>query len=341
MRNLPIWLRATTLLFAASILVSGCRTMGRQIAAGAVEGLKEEQADAFVKETVDKVVAGTRDILLSDETSARIEHMVDSITASLQADLSRMLTALLDDLMGETSAARLDVLIRQAGLNANAIAGDIRDNLMGARTRLLMAGLRDELLGDATSQAMAGLMEQLLGAKTQAMIDALLDASIARVATGLETEIMPQITGAVANTQKSVKSTINYAAWALAILGAVLTIIIALLWRRFTTRTRILRLLTREIDGIPDQRQYDELVGRIRRRATRERLEKSLQSILKAQGLYQQPEWVNKDKQLLLTIAGHLKDDPQLYQRLKEKDLETHFRSVRNESMRLGAVGGI
>ncbi len=321
------------LIIALGYLAS-CQSIGRGLGSGAVQGVKQEETDKFIADLVNTIVLNARNELLGDTTRQLLDSMLQEVTGRLNTDISKMTTGLRDSLLNEYTTLRLKQLILDLGEGIDSTAGGLRDNLLGARTRLLIARLRNELLGDSTLMAVAGIRDELLGPETQAMVDSLLKASITRISVGFDKEIKPQIKEVLQTTEKSVKQTINYAAWALGILAVVLAVLIALLWRKFSTRRKIMRILTQEIDKIEDQSQYDRLVANINKRTTQDKLEPAFQKILKSDHLYQQSEWKDKDKQLLKTLSEDLEgligedSTAALREKLDQKGLKDHYDSV-------------
>ncbi|MCH8331563.1 MAG: hypothetical protein IH946_09340 [Bacteroidetes bacterium] len=329
MVNKQTTIKLLGIILIIAVLVSACKTTGRQLGAGAVIGLKEEKLDEFIAKMVDKIVTNTRDSLLNVQTTNKIDSMLNSISATLKGEITNITTTVRDSLIGEYTTLKLQKLILKIGQSANTTVGDLKRNLLGSETRLLVAKLRDQLLGDSTIQAVAALRDELLGKKTQDMVDSLLKASITSISTGFNDQIKPQIEDVLKISKETVQETINYAAWALGVLGAVLALIIAIIWRKFSTRKKIMRILTQEIDKIKDKEQYDELVGNIRSQTNSQNLESAMQNILKEEPLEQKQHWQDKDKRLLEDLVDIVEPDDQLKEKLKAKGLDKHFQAIK------------
>ncbi len=315
----------------------GCKAVGKKLASGAIIGVKEQRTAEYVEGMVENIVANSRDQLLGDTTAQKIDSLLDKVMYRLRTGVDSMTTSVRDSLLNEYTSLKIKKIILEAGEGLNVTLAQARENLLGSRTKVLIGQIRDELLGDSTLLSIAAIRDELLGDATKQRIDSLLKSSITTISTGFENEIKPQIEATLQSAGRTVEDTIDAVTWALIGLILVLVGAVAFIWRKFSTRKRIMKILTQEIDKIKSQEQYDELVAEIRKRTLNENLEQSFQKILKQDNLYQQEEWIDKDKRLLNELASVLdaklsKDDlSRISQVIAEKGLQSHFDSVRRK----------
>lgn len=331
-----------TLLFLLVLFVSiamySCKPtfekVGKNLASGAVQGLEKD------KQKIDTLLAGliskVRNNALGDTTKQKVDSLINTLALKLRNSADNLTTSVRDSLLSEYTALRIKRIVLEVGDGLTATSGKLREELLGVRTQFLVEELRNDLLGDSTLLAVRAIKNELLGDQTKALVDSLLKSSIATIARGFKENISPQIQGTLNDTQDTVKGTVKYIAWALGILAVILAAVTALFWRKFSTRKKIMRILTQEINQIGDQEQYDRLTKKIRERTTKENLESSLQEILKEEQLIEQEKWVNKDKQLLKELTANIKtklsekDVSDLNRTLEDKGLKDHLESIQS-----------
>lgn len=308
--------------------------MGANIGKGVVKGVKskETELDSLVDGIVDKL----RENALGVQTTQKVDSLLESVTAKLTDKADGLTQSVRDSLLSEYTALRIKRIVLEAGDGLVTTVDKLREELIGDRTRFLVEQIRADLLGDSTIMAFARVRNELLGNQTKDMVDSLLASSIATIATGFKEKINPQIKDALADTKDTVEGTVKYIAWALGILVALLALVVAFFWRKFSTRKKIMRILTQEINQIDSQEQYDNLVSKIKERTTKENLEGTFQKILKEEKLVGQEEWANKDKLLLKELNERLKNKlskeefASIEEKLEEKGLIQHYKSIQN-----------
>ncbi|MEL6558240.1 MAG: hypothetical protein AAFQ94_08655 [Bacteroidota bacterium] len=308
--------------------------MGANFGKGAVKGVKSKEAQ--LDTLVDGIVDNIRKNALGQQTTEKLDSLIEVVSLKLNNKADSLTSSVRDSLLSEYTALKIKRIVLEAGSGLEITADNLREKLLGDRTQFLVAQLRDDLLGDSTVLAVSNLRNELLGKQTKIMVDSLLASSIATIAKGYKDQLKPEIEDTLRDTKDTVEGTVKYIAWALGIVATVLAIIIALVWRKFSTRKKIMRILTQEINQIDSQEQYDNLVGKIKERTTKENLETSFQKILKEEELINQEKWVNKDQLLLKELNDRLRnklDNEELdsvYQSLNEKGLGDHYNSLQN-----------
>lgn len=132
-------------------------------------------------------------------------------------------------------------------------------------------------------------------------------------------------------TQKGVTSIV----WVI-LIGIAAILLIGFLARALYIKLKyqkMLKVITTEVDKIDSQAVYDRLVHNVSEKMKAEGLEKILRKdILSEQGLINQPEWKDKDAQVLRVLVEEMKKsnlpETPIKEKLKENGLEEHFESV-------------
>jgi len=321
-----------------SFTLTNCKStfqkIGKNIGNGVVKGVKEK--DAVVDSMVTGIVSNLRKNALGDSTMQKVDSLLNAVTLKLKNSADSLTNSVRDSLLSEYTALKIKKIVLEAGDGLGTTADELREKLLGSRTKFLIEQMRNDLLGDSTVLAVAKLRNELLGEQTKALVDSLLQSSITTISKGFKDQISPQIKETLKDAEDSVESTVKYIAWILGVLAVVLSLVAAFFWRKFSRRKKIMRILTQEINQIDSQEQYDNLVAKIKERTTKENLETSFQQILKEEQLLKQEEWVDKDKQLLKELTENLhsklkeEDVESLHKTLEDKGLKDHFQSVQN-----------
>lgn len=293
--------------------------IGRQLGAGAVRGIKEERLDSLVENVVNRIVTDTRDILISKQTTEQIDALLDSLSQTLVTNIGNMTIAVRDSLLNEYTTLKVKRFIIGVGGGLTEVVEQLTDELLGNKALELLIQLREELLGDSTLVAVGALRDELLGEKTEALVDSLLVRSIAIIARDFKSKIVPELEQFKADTKKDVEDLAEYIAWVLGILGVVLAVVIFLIWRKMSRRTKILSIVTRSIDKIDDQNEYDDLVKRIRAETEPAALEPEFREVLVEDQLLNQKQWIDHELLKLVSTAYEKQASEENLENLKEQ----------------------
>ena len=269
----------TVACVAFSLLLAGCanfKDAGSELGSGLSEGVKVN-ADTIGIKLGSGVLQGVRDTLTSAETERRLTALIDQLGASL----ARQAAASRDTLFGEYTHAWIESL---------------RNSLLGARTKGQIGLLRDELLGaqtnafvkDSLRLAIAGMRDELLGAATRTALDSIISGTISTLSQAYRDKMQPVLHEEEGFAKRNATAILCVAG------GIVLIVVIVatLLQSRRKKERKILDLLTYQIHEIPDQKAYDELTGRVRRKAQELGLEPRLRELLQQRGILGREEWV-------------------------------------------------
>lgn len=234
--------------------------------------------------------------LLSDSTTLKLAALLDLLDQKLTRTTDRIVFSATDSVkyqallraLGETLNEAINKKILGPQTEARLkqlrdgiltewlprLERELRDNLLGDRTRLQLAALRNELLGDSTRLLVGRLRGELTGEASTRELAALLDAALSPTIEKLDRSV-----------NQNLKVTQKYANEIIMALLLAACIIIAWVWYQRRKYLNLVKLLTVQINDIPDRQYYDELTHRIQKEAIKTDMEPVLREVLKEQGL--------------------------------------------------------
>lgn len=269
---------------------------------------------AVLNQTTDSLYQAT-DTVLNNMVRDFTANWLQQADAGLQKMLANAKTSLTDDqlknyvteLVSKDLALALNQLLDQ--LSYKLRSPEFKNNL--ADLRLFLDLQLDTLSRSATRGAIGVLSDSLLP-KINLLLDKVVEERD--------------------KTQRGVTSIV----WVV-LIGIVAILLIGFLVRALYIKLKyqkMLKVITTEVDKIDSQAVYDRLVHNVSEKMKAEGLEKILRKdILDDQGLINQPEWKDKDAQVLRVLVEELKEsnlpEAQIKEKLQEKGLEEHFESVK------------
>ncbi len=273
-------------------LIYGCSF--QKMGASAAKGVSS-QSDSIGN----ALVRGAMNQLTDPYTQKKIRQFVDSIISSATDTLTYKTMAMRDSLINRKLIIWADSLLEavtgnQMRLNMEkiqlALIGktksdvldmkyafrDLLNQVLSVDTRSKLSGFRDELLGDKTNRAFTKIADSL--------VSHLVDSAIVRFAYRYRTDLSPEFRTDIGFINKNAKSL-------LILMGAIACIIIFLVWRSRVRYLKLTTLLTKHINGIPDQNIYDTVTANIKNDALTIGLEGQLRDLLAKNGLLGTDDW--------------------------------------------------
>lgn len=333
------------LIFISGLLMIGNSGCFRAIGENFTEGVTSELDSTYLSNSSSAIVKAALAELLSDSTQQTLRRQLDSLlvmTGDTLDQLSQRLTAnLIGKYTEEWIDARTDQLISKLDSTLLLFKGRLLDeqleeylqhlsqDILSIELQQLTNDLLDNLTGDR--------MEQRLGAFRPVLseeLDSVIQTAILSLAVNANQHLLPLLdslslsgVGVLEQAEDTSKSLIRYLIIGLVILG----VIILLLWyflrqnqreldqkqqalveetqqkERFQDMTKV---IAKNIDGISSQKSYDELTRSIQQDMESRGLETDFrQEVLEKIRLLEQPEWKDKDAQILQLIKGMLKEE--------------------------------
>ena len=279
-------------LYLLISLTYGCSF--QKMGASAAKGVSS-QSDSIGN----ALVRGAMNQLTDPYTQKKLRQFLDSIISSATDTLTYKTTAMRDSLINRKLIIWADSLLEavtgnQMRLNMEkiqlALIGktksdvldmkyafrDLLNQVLSVDTRSKLSGFRDELLGDKTNRAFTKIADSL--------VSHIVDSAIVRLAYRYRTDLSPEFRTDIGFINKNAKSL-------LILMGAIACIIIFLVWRSRVRYLKLTTLLTKHINGIPDQNIYDTVTANIKNDALTIGLEGQLRDLLAKNGLLGTDDW--------------------------------------------------
>ncbi|MBX2873331.1 MAG: hypothetical protein KTR30_14565 [Saprospiraceae bacterium] len=333
------------LISLCGLLLIGNSGCFRAIGENFTEGVTSELDSTYLSNSSSTIVKAALAELLSDSTQQALRRQLDSLllmTGDTLDQLSQRLTAnLLGTYTEEWIDARTDQLIGKLDSTLILFKGRILDeqleeylqhlsrDILSVELQQLTNDLLDNLTGDRMEQRL-GQFRPVLSQE----LDSVIQAAMLTLAINANQHLLPLLdslslsgTGVLQQAEDTSKDIIRYLIIGLVILG----VIILLLWyflvrnqrqleekqhalveetqqkERFQDMTKV---IAKNIDGISSQKSYDELTRSIQQDMETKGLETDFrEEILEKIRLLEQPEWKNKDAQILQLIKNMLKEE--------------------------------
>ncbi|MDB5262860.1 MAG: hypothetical protein JWQ14_2141 [Adhaeribacter sp.] len=326
-------------ILVSALFLNGC---AQKLGARFTAGVKKELNKDYLDSTARTLTRGVLSTVLNDSIQSRLRAQLDSVGRQLDKQAVATSVHLRDSLLSAYTQLWLEKIIKNSTADLNAKGISFLDNIRGERTRLFVAALRDELLNDQTLQRAGIFRDELLGKATHVLLDSLAQ----QVASGLiNNQLKPNTNKIINDLNRQAQARIKEVTRLAYLAGGValfIGIVAFLIFRQARKHKETLKIITKQIDKIPDQVTYDKLVGSIRQEAETKGLEPHLQNILKEEKLYQQPQWQEKDYQALQFITHYLQSiennekGQEILQDLtaesKKVNLEAHLNSLLKRS---------
>ncbi|MEZ5042221.1 MAG: hypothetical protein R2828_20150 [Saprospiraceae bacterium] len=312
-----------SLLGLLLIGLSNCfRSYGERLADGAAQTFD----DAFFEKTAQAIARGALQELLSDSTQYRLRSTIDSLLAMTSDSLDEMTKRLTANVMGDYTKdwinARTDQLTAKLDSSLRSIKAELLNedlegylqhlsrDIIGVELRLLT----NDLLNDLSGDAMAGRLRQIRPSISHEL-DSIIQAAMLSLAINSKIHLIPLLDslsistgGVIQQAEDTSRSIIRYL-----LIGSAAVVLIGILVAQWIWKRRyksMLEVVTKNIDQVPSQKTYDELTLSIKKDMENRGLEDYLrEQILEKQKLIEQPEWKDKDAQLMQLIKTELKEE--------------------------------
>ncbi len=358
------------ILFGSLLLINyACNTakIGENLGGGLRQGIEDFRLDtAHIADVSEAAVRAAVEEALRAEIGSRVQTQLDPILGQFMDSLNITTSMLRENLMGEASQIWLQTQADMLSQRLVATTAGLREELIGEATKQNLQTLVREALTDELNSFLANWMSQLNSPQNQENLtlfraqlsketDAMIISAITSASAEFERTFDPTIKAYIDSIKtvtgdteikvgSVVDSTTRSARNLLGVLfGGVGGLLLLGGFIRYYLSTRkykdMIKILTNNIDKIGSQTEYDKLVGNIRKTMDVKGLNQDLEQILKEQHLDEQPEWDDKDKQVLRLISKHLKekkgieDVAALEAEARDLGLDEHLESVINRTV--------
>lgn len=228
--------------------------IGENLGAGLVEGIDTSQLDSVIK----RVVGQIGNTLNEEIDSIYIKNLEDQLKNALVIILNEgrdSIKAILADTTAfDNVDAKIQGILGRMGGKVDRLMSGLIPNALNQQNLNTLYALRDSLIGNTTK----GLLEQaLVGSIEELVKSEELKELIKEV-----TDVVDETTGKVETTAKGISRTVVTIG---AVIAGILLVLLLALWLRKRAQARqqkeLLVKLTKAIDAIPDQGNYDRTVA--------------------------------------------------------------------------------
>ena len=267
----------------------GCGNLFRNIGSGVVGGASTKM-DSLSR----NLVKGMVDQLADPQTKKQVALFADSIITALDNSLNPKIKGMVDAVLSHKVLLWTDSLVevltgKKLQLNVKnlqaAMVGKTKMDVLEIRNSF--KALFDHLLSDSTTGKLGLMRDELLGPKTDSAISRIVDHATKKFMDRYNTDLNPTI-------KKDVTFISQRAVIVLVILGVIVAALILLVWWSRTRYKRMVTMLTKHINKIPDQQVYDKVTSSIKDEAISTGLEPQLRKVLQANGLLGNQSWNSK-----------------------------------------------
>lgn len=335
------------LLIFSTVLLIGNGGCFRAIGENLTKGVTSELDSTYLANSSSAIAQAMLSELLSDSTQMELQRHLDSLLSMTGDTLDEVSKRLRANFIGQYTAdwmdARTDQLIGKLDSALVLYKGRLLDealeeyiqhlsrDILSVELQQLINDLLDELSGDRMAQRL-GQLRPVLSQE----LDSIIASAILTFAINSDQELLPLVdslrlrsSDVFEGAEKTSKRIIFYLVIGLVILG----VIILLLWyflmqnrRELDQKQRALvqekerkerfqdmtKVIAKNIDGLSSQKSYDELTRSIQKDLENQGLETDFrQEVLQKIQLLEQPEWKDKDAQILQLIKQMLQEESQ------------------------------
>jgi hypothetical protein len=266
-------------------ILSGCASWGENLGEG-VSVKFQSHADSIAYKLGYGLINGIRDSLTGIASQQKLSLLIDTLLHQAGIRSAKEVAGLLDTLAGETTNGKIRSLLENVRHGLDSIRDDvvgkrtgtmlariIQNDILGTNTQLRLQHIINEgVLGPVTQERigiiMSRIRDTLIGISTQSSIDSVVARSLARIeSTGNE-------------QQSFLKKNVTAILWTAGAVLAALLVLAAFLFIRKRKTEKMLGVVTKQIDTIPDKQHYDDLTKKISLRSKQAGVEKDLRIFL-------------------------------------------------------------
>lgn len=318
-----------------------CSTISRKVASGATDGLhdKKEKLDSLVKDLTASLVNSASNTFLSDSIQNNLKIKIGRIVSLMGDSVNNMVGKLRQD--------QLKPLLKDIGIEVDSISSSLKEKFIGEGTsawikELISASLDTVLLKLDTARA------DLLGEKTRIMLDTLIDRVFRDVDKSYNEHLKGNVSGVFSRADESLDNAkmkveelskrLTHYLITFSIIVAALCLVVIYFYFRARRHRETIKVISKQIDDMPDQRAYDQLVNNIKVNAENAKVEENLQSILDELKLKNKQKWKDDNLMLLDLISKELNNKSaeqkgELLRNIEEKAKAANLKSFLDNTL--------
>jgi len=262
------------------------RRAGQDLTAGVAE--RADSAGA-------NLIAGIQRELIQTQNRQALAAYLDSVLAPVLCSIKALPPQLVDSILNHETLLWVD------SLRETVIGEKLKSNLRQIQRDVVGRSKKDVLqildrihhdmngyLSDSTREKVALLRNELLGDETRIAIAAIMDTVRNHLIDSSLVKLRSELKGSVDENGSTIK---KYAIQIIVAIGIIAVAIILLVWYKKTRYEKMVTLLTKQINAIPDQDIYDKVTGKIQSEAITMGIEPKLRKVLMDNGLIGNSAW--------------------------------------------------
>ena len=274
----------TLLMVFVTAIISGCSFT--KIGSDLGQGLSTK-TDAVGK----NLIAGIRDELTDSASQKKISLFLDSLISSVAASAGDDVSKLTDSVFNKKILIWADSLVQTlTGNTLQLNVKEIQASLVGKTkedVKEMLNSFRELLngaLSDSTKEKIGKIRDELLGAKTDSALSRIVDNAMTTIAARYKSDLAPELKKDVSFITKNATTLL------LALVGIAAAIIFFVWWNK-RKYLKMVTVLTKHINDIPDKQVYDLVTSKIKDEAITTGVEPHLRKVLDKNGLLGKDAW--------------------------------------------------
>jgi len=278
-------------VLALLFIISGCASfekVGKNLGKGVAS--ESEQIGA-------NLILGIRNELTDSVTRIKIAGFLDSLITSVVDSTGKKIVKSSDSIFFHKILPWADSIVYTLlGPKVQADLAKLQYTLIGKTKEdvfEMKAALQQLIvfaLSDSTQGRIGMLRDELLGAKTDTAVSKIVDHAMTQIINRYNKDLNPVIKDDISFVEKNAKEL-------LLLTGAVALGIIFFVWLSRRKYLKLVAVLSKHINEIPDQKIFDQITSNIKKETVPGLLEPTLRKVLEKNGMLGNESWnIHADK---------------------------------------------
>ncbi|MBL7915283.1 MAG: hypothetical protein JNL49_09595 [Bacteroidia bacterium] len=267
------------------VIISGCASfekVGKNLGKGVAS--ESEQIGA-------NLILGIRNELTDSVTRIKIAGFLDSLISSVVDSTGKKIVKSSDSIFFHKIIPWADsIVVTLLGPKVQADLAKLQYTLVGKTKEDVfeMKAALEQLivfaLSDSTQGRIGLLRDELLGAKTDSAVSKIVDHAMTQIINRYNKDLNPVIKDDISFIEKNAKEL-------LILTGAIALGIIFFVWLSRRKYLKLVAVLSKHINEIPDQKIFDQITSNIKKETVPGLLEPTLRKVLERNGMLGKNSW--------------------------------------------------
>jgi hypothetical protein len=263
------------------------------------------------------LVYGATTGLASDSSKTNINLALGNILMQFSDSLAVIISESKDSLLNEHTDKLINARIENLGIKLKIEVKKLLGGSLNTQIEALLDGVIDRFTSDESINRFRNLRDSLLGVELKVLTDSLVRSAVRNaideIAKGYDEKIKSKLDATINNAddvREKAANDIKRILIIAGVIGAVLLLIAGYFYLRAKRNRDTLKVVTTEINGIPERLVYDDLIKRIQPKVSERGLSNHLNQVLKEQNLLNQPNWKEDDRLQLDLMKNIIRSSP-------------------------------